>query len=233
MKFDVNAIVEAVKQNGIYICEDFLAADDLAEMRKNFHDSLVSHSFDFGSPNLKGAKLHPVDLEKFSGFRKVFLSREFQQVAQTFLQSKHIEHCHDIYVVKDLIDSKSYAQDLHFDVIPQIKFYFYLNDVTRKNGAFEYVPGSQVWTKKLRKENNQQITFENREYSRDLPKDFGAPVSMEAKAGTLIIFDTDMFHKAGYVTEGERWVVRGHSRILKSPQKNFLERLKNLIKKVS
>jgi len=36
--------------------------------------------------------------------------------------------------------------------------------------------------------------------------------SIEGPAGTLIIFSTDVFHRAGIVSEGQRHVMRGHCR---------------------
>jgi hypothetical protein len=55
--------------------------------------------------------------------------------------------------------------------------------------------------------------------SRDLPAKESDIVSVDGPAGTLIIFDTDVFHRTGTVTEGERRVMRGQS--------NFIDELNN------
>jgi len=54
---------------------------------------------------------------------------------------------------------------------------------------------------------------------------------VEGKAGSLIIFDTQTWHKAGIVSSGERRVMRGHTRPKEEVVKpNFLRRVLNRIK---
>ncbi|HTL80351.1 MAG TPA: phytanoyl-CoA dioxygenase family protein [Bacteroidia bacterium] len=126
---------------------------------------------------------------------------------------------HDIYFVKDVVGSRHHANDLHFDVSRAFKFFVYLNDTTAKNGAFACVPGSHLTAQEIRKKYGAEINFENRNLTRELPFTEKDAVAIEGKAGSLIIFDTDVFHRAGNVSEGERWVMRGHSRLKAELQK--------------
>lgn len=121
---------------------------------------------------------------------------------------------HEIYVVKDVVGSQHVAQDLHYDKIPTLKFFIYLNDTTEENGAFQCVPGSQTWTREQQQENRSKNVRPERDETRVIPDDLAKQaIPIEGKVGTLIIFHTDTLHGAGIVKSGERWVMRGHSRL--------------------
>ena len=105
------------------------------------------------------------------------------------------------------------AQDLHYDKIPTLKFFIYLTDTTSENGSFYCVPGSHKYTKKLQDKNRIELKSPEHSETRFVPLEFQSEqIPLEGKAGTLIIFDTDVFHRAGKVDKGERFVMRGHSR---------------------
>ena len=128
-----------------------------------------------------------------------------------------------IYFVKDIVGSKHVANDLHFDVLRAFKFFIYLNDTTIKNGAFACVPGSHIKAIEIRKKYGDKISYDNRELTRELPYTEKDAVPLEGKAGTLIIFDTNVFHRAGIVSDGERWVMRGHSYLSPNEISNRIE----------
>ena len=104
------------------------------------------------------------------------------------------------------------AQDLHFDVKKTLKFFLYLNDVTEANGAFSCVPGSHNKSEKIRNKYGNEISYENRHLTRQLAYNNEQVISVEGNAGDLILFNTDVWHRAGIVKEGERKVMRGHTR---------------------
>jgi hypothetical protein len=138
-----------------------------------------------------------------------------------------------IFVVKDVVGTVHHANDLHFDVQRTLKFFLYLTDTTEVNGAFRCVPGSHKEAEKIRKENPGQISYENREFSRKLPYGPEHTISVNGKAGSLIIFDTNVFHQAGKVSKGERWVMRGQTEQVKEEKKNisFFQRVLNKLSK--
>jgi ectoine hydroxylase-related dioxygenase (phytanoyl-CoA dioxygenase family) len=158
-----------------------------------------------------------------------------QSITDAYL-GKGFQSNQKIFVVKDVVGNSHHANDLHFDVQRTLKFFLYLGDTTAKNGAFSCIPGSHLITDKIRKENSDKISYENREFSRMLPYDPKDIISVEGNAGSLIIFDTDVFHQAGKVSDGERWVMRGQSEPIPSTipkanqqqkQQSFFQKLKN------
>jgi ectoine hydroxylase-related dioxygenase (phytanoyl-CoA dioxygenase family) len=105
-------------------------------------------------------------------------------------------------------------------VLHTLKFFVYLNDVSVENGAFTCVPGSHRETVLLRKQHGNAVTLDNRRITRQLPLEkFAAPEPVEGEAGTLIVFDTDAWHRAGTVSSGHRLVMRGHTRTVDTGEK--------------
>jgi ectoine hydroxylase-related dioxygenase (phytanoyl-CoA dioxygenase family) len=219
------SIQAALREDGVVILEDFLDPARVERMVGEFQQILGNKDLLLeGNPNQANAKPAALKAHGLVEFETVFLSRIFNAISRGFWRVG-VDHCHDIYVVRDVLGSKSIAQALHFDVIRQLKFFVCLNDMTRKNGAFEYVPRSHIWTQRLRAKRGLDIVFENRQITRDLPEDLGPAISCEVGAGTLVIFDTEIFHRAGNVSEGERWVARGHTWPTFTPLKVTAKRL--------
>ena len=75
-------------------------------------------------------------------------------------------------------------------------------------------PACRVRTKseKIRKKYGNKISYENRHLTRQLDYKKEQIIPIEGKAGDLIIFNTDVWHRAGIVKKGERKVMRGHTR---------------------
>ena len=84
--------------------------------------------------------------------------------------------------------------------------------MTANKGDFEYVPGTHKWVENLRRSDRaSENTFENRELSQQLPYQEEDIRAIEVPAGTLFIFDTDMFHRTGTTSVGERRIMKGHT----------------------
>lgn len=205
---------------GVAIIPNYLDKTTLNGLSGEYEDFLSLDKTDYLSPikysegEGRRVYLQLLDKKKFPYTINIFNSEYFRETTDNYLKEAHILN-KDIYVVKDVVGSKHYANDLHYDVAPTFKFFIYLNDVTAENGAFYCVPGSHKWTQEIRKKNPEKISYENRQFTRQLSDEYGDAIPVEAPAGTLIIFDTDVFHKAGTVTEGERKVMRGHTRTTK------------------
>ncbi len=117
---------------------------------------------------------------------------------------------------------------LHFDRLHTLKFFIYLLDTTRANGAFECVPASHKLTARIRAYHLRRGVRLLDLPNFDVPSVLEAPTAIEGKAGTLLVFTTDLFHRGGVIQEGnERWVLRAHSRRLPLPvyhPRKFLSR---------
>ena len=100
----------------------------------------------------------------------------------------------------------------HFDRIQSLKFWFYLTDTTKENGAFEYCPGTH-WEGHYRAGYHLSQGCSIKDIPNDIDEDLILnPVTLELRAGDLLVFDADGFHRGGVVQSGkERRVIRSHS----------------------
>lgn len=146
-----------------------------------------------------------------------------------------IEHYFNRQVTTDLFLTHEYKNNegldrngfLHFDRINCVKFFIYLTDCDEESGPFHFVPGSHTTGKKLREQGSlayaDDFISNKKDYDEKknrLEVDFpelgykaSDAVPITGKAGTMFIFDTDLFHFGGKIANGkERKVMRLHFR---------------------
>jgi len=215
----LDEIIESLKTHGVAIVENYLANESLKSITEDY-EAFVASEVD--NTYLKvldysagiGRKLIYKNLDSKLATKTVFGSKFFMDVAVGYL-GEDFDLNKEIFVVEDVPASEHVAQQLHYDIARTLKFFIYLEDTSVENGAFYCVPGSHKWTAERRVEFSDQIIPGNRDFTRDLTDEYGAAIPIEGTAGTLIIFDTDVFHKAGKVSNGRRRVMRGHTRTLR------------------
>lgn len=215
---DPAQVFKVVNQYGLAVLPNYSQPDVLKALNLEFDQIL-----DNGGQGIK-----PIDLDRGRGaivsrleidsakFPQTFsaFGVEFMQELSGLYWQKPVVPNEQVYVMNEVVGTTHLAQDLHFDVTPTFKFFLYLTDTTAENGAFSCVPGSQKVTAGLRQKYGKEIGYETRHLTRELPFREEEVVSVEGPAGTLIIFTTEVFHRAGVVQSGERRVMRGHTRPL-------------------
>jgi hypothetical protein len=215
---NVKDILDKLEKHGLVIHPFFADDKVLTELNEAF-DRIQSDEIDSEFLENKGNETVDVQIirkyhaHKDQSIKKVadfFNQKAFHEIANSFFTGESYHFCGDIFVARDKIGSKHEALDLHFDVRPTLKFFLYLTNTTVENGAFTVVPGSHLQTREIRKKLGNEISYKNRHLSRPdaLPESL---VPLEFPAGTLIVFTTELFHKAGVVTSGERRIMRSHS----------------------
>jgi hypothetical protein len=152
--------------------------------------------------------LFPIDFPSLSA---TFNGDLIRSVAHSYY-SPHKFSFNELIFITNEFECSANILPWHFDRIQSLKFWFYLTDTTKENGALEYCPGTH-WEGRYRAgfHLSQGCPVKN------IPNDIDEslirnPVTIEAKAGDLIIFDADGFHRGGIVQPGkERRVIRAHS----------------------
>ena len=235
MNFNINAL----KDRGVITIDDYVTGEELATLNRDFeqfcNEGYSSYNKHLAYSEGTGRKLINAELPSKMATKQFFNSEAFCHLSTEYL-GEPFELNKEIFVVEDVPASDHVAQQLHYDIARTLKFFLYLEDTSVKNGAFYCVPGSHKWTAHRRDKFSDQIIPGNRSFTRQLTDEFGGAVPIEGKAGTLIIFDTDVFHQAGKVTEGRRRVMRGHTRTIREMQdqksryqnahrKSFVERV--------
>ncbi|MCB1202735.1 MAG: phytanoyl-CoA dioxygenase family protein [Verrucomicrobiae bacterium] len=212
----VPQLMEAVNACGVVKVFGAIDSDTLARLRVEYDEILATDEAgvkDLGVEVGKACNVIRAELAegRFPATME-FFSRPWMQEASDLYWGEPRILNDNIFVTREIPGTQHLAQSLHFDVQETLKFFLYLNDVTRENGAFSCVPGSIGHTRAVRAESGSELSYENREYSRQHPFSEEEIVPVEGPAGTLIVFTTEVWHRAGLVSSGERHVMRGHTR---------------------
>ncbi|MFK7905181.1 MAG: phytanoyl-CoA dioxygenase family protein [Chitinophagales bacterium] len=231
-------VLELLKEYGIVVIPNYLNNESIGSLLGEFENLLTTSDTGFKSQipysNGRGAKVFRRKMKEndYPVTAQVFGDSFMNELKNAYLGSNSTLNS-EIFVVNDVVGTKHHANDLHFDIKPTLKFFLYLTDTNVENGAFTCVPGSHKVTKKIRAKYGEKISYENREFSRELPpSEVAKAIPIEGNAGTLIIFHTDTFHKAGVVSRGERKVMRGHCRLKKdnSVSKKIFNKIAQIFK---
>jgi len=231
-------IIKCLNKWGVALLPEFTNKDHLDHLITEFHFILnnefkgkTSLSMNFG----KAAKIipHQLDVTYLPKTTSFFNNPLMKELVYSFLGKKS-NFNEEIYVMKEIVGTNHVAHQLHFDVTRTFKFMVYLKDTTSLNGAFVCFPGSQNIAKGIRKKYKKMINYENLLPTRDLPYTKNDLITLEGLAGSLIIFDTNIFHQGGVVNKGERWIMRSHNRLKKAKYnifKRIILKLKDALKK--
>lgn len=214
--FSCERAAKEVAENGVAVVEGFYDTNTLDLLHREFEQAFL--------PNQKGISAIPLGVGRGLIFNKyqvdnLAYAKTFEVFSAQFMDDlasrywgRSVKLNEQIYFMNEVVGTTHVAMDMHFDILPTFKFFIYLTDTTRENGAFACVPGSQQISADIRKKLGKSLSPEQREVTRRIPFGEDEVVHIEGKAGTLIIFTTEVFHRAGKVSKGERRVMRGHNR---------------------
>ena len=212
-------ILAYLQEYGVLIVENFINYKQTSQLLKDFENIYNSgekwaENTDYSSGRCCRVNRSLINSQRFTNTTEVFGSDWMKNICNLYLGEKSLLN-HEIFLVHDVPNSVHVAQDLHHDKIPTLKFFIYLTDTTTENGSFYCVPGSHQITSEKEKKNRRNFITPDIAKTREIPDEYiSQQIPIEGTAGTLIIFDTDVFHRAGKVSKGERFVMRGHSRKL-------------------
>ncbi len=218
----VDEVVCALQKWGVVHIPGYLDANEIEGLQSEFDRILEQNEswvYPIEYPSGKGSNVVREDIAqgRFPFTSRIFGSEFMAEITEKYLDCPH-KFNSDIYVVKDLPGPPQNVNQLHFDKRTTFKFFMYITDTTVQNGAFQCVPETHPFSHSVLEKHRQLGTSVKEMPTRDLPEDTPEPTPIEGAAGTLIIFTTDTFHRAGFVLEGERRVMRAHSRALKQPK---------------
>ena len=234
---DIKTLSSLIRKNGIFKIESYLSTSEIVELKEevlDYHKTL-GDPYPFGSTYaINDPKRLPNESLQKKVFSKPWMKELFlnynNKISKGFFNS--IYSTHD-YKFDGSIGRNGY---LHFDRNLSLKYFLYLNDVTKENGAFFIQPNSHKLGKELREKawgrfiptpNDNLLKkvllklfgkhfsdIKNR-IELDYPEiyDSNKLIPVEGKAGTLIVFDSDVFHQGGKINKkgAERYVLRMHN----------------------
>jgi hypothetical protein len=240
-RLTINSKIDKMKclldSEGILIIDKFLSSTKISALKKEVisYHSAKGKPYPFGSTyainNLK--ELENENLQKI-----VFSKSWMKELFCSYNNGITKGYFDSIYSTHDFKFEGSTGRNgyLHFDRNASLKYFLYLNDVTKENGAFFIQPNSHKLGKKLRQKAWGNLipkpndSFLKKIIIKSLGKSFkdvknrieldypelydeSKLIPVEGKAGTLIVFDSDLFHQGGKINKkgAERIVLRMHN----------------------
>jgi len=209
-------IADHIARYGVVVIPSFYNRETVNLLNDEFDSILASPSqkglrpleFDHGRGAV--ATISRLSKRRWPVMHEVFSDPLQRDVARAYWNQK-IALNREVYVMNEVPGTTHVAQDLHFDVQETFKSFIYLNDISATNGAFYCIPGSHEETRDIRRRMGHSVSYDNRDSTRAIERTEEA-IPIEGPAGTLIFFTTEVLHMAGKVAEGERRIMRGHTR---------------------
>lgn len=209
---DIYNIVTTLKEFGICVIPNY---GDISELKKDVMLALEKSvdNYEFGEyVRFEGHNSY----KSYKQIDNYFNNNFFKSILDKYSTNYKIFN-ESIFITKDYkSENKGRNGYLHFDRLRCFKFFVYLTDVTQNDGPFCIVPKSHILGNNLRKKSWNEESKYNKVKNRirlDYPEIYNDKniTPIIGKAGTLIIFDTDLFHKGGETKGGERIVIRSHT----------------------
>ena len=199
-----DTIIERLKEDGYYILPGhYTITAEMIEVA----DKLMNLPGYVCGNHYKGDNVKNIPVE----LHKVVYSDELQELFGAL--------CENI-VCQDVMMTHEYKNDeiarnnwLHFDRLRCWKAMVYLTDVEKGCGPFSVVPKSHKTGYQLRQAFINAPSYEEKRnrIKLDYPELYEEPTPLYGPAGTLILFDTDIFHWGGKGETGnERKLIRSH-----------------------
>ena len=208
-------MVEVLAEDGVFRIDNYISGDTLTELHDDVLQRCTTEAghYEFGR-NYRGGDLSTYNQSNI--IHRVY-NAEWMRKLHSLYTGRPQTYGMNVFATHDYKYNGELARNgwLHFDRHWRLKFFLYLTDIDISSGAFSCSVGSRFAGSVLREKAWQQPKYEdvkNRielDYPDLIDKFPTEPV--EGKAGTLIVFDTDTFHKGGKCDEGkERLIVRLH-----------------------
>lgn len=243
--FDPAAVLHNVEQNGFHVLNGLIAGDTLNRLVAEAQwcldtdrDWLERRVSTAGAMSIVSpARVPKQERGQLHTITNLFSRAEFVELARRYLGRGTFV---DRFIVDRELPQSQPVTEWHADQQANgrrsLKFMLYLNDVTSKNGAFSYVPGShalvmnvmeqagvqgvsntevhdyeqiQRWARSL---NLTDCIRQLDEISEHIQGDYESDdyYALAASKGSLIVFDTKGLHRGGVVSTGERFLIRVH-----------------------
>ena len=213
---NIEKIKNEIYQNGFSVIDNFLCVDQLKKVNKEFNDKLSNIENNNYSENGFQGTIYSHQINNSSSqFYKLIRNRLLIDLRNEFYKYWLEDYSNKIcnYEKIDLESNNKVGLSnnsiFHYDRIPSIKIQIYLNNVDKKNGAISFIKKSHLDVRpiveKMLQKNNNPMCLKNYLTSQIKNNQIS---TIEAAAGTAIIFDTMTLHQGGKISEGHRNVIR-------------------------
>jgi ectoine hydroxylase-related dioxygenase (phytanoyl-CoA dioxygenase family) len=221
-------ILDMCKEYGICVINSFLDEDQLSAIRSEYQNLYnyeeyggINNHTEEDYTHALNIEWEDVDKSEFPAIADLVSTPLFESVTREYFIEDDVQYPSNLWAARskgvpggptgDPSDGAPYAY--HFDRKNKLKFFFYLTDVEVEDGATHFVP---EYHKKYKA---NRLSWAGEHDPRDISNVIWhyhisdtaeqKEVPVVGDAGTLIIFDTDVPHRAGDLQVGhDREIMR-------------------------
>ena len=212
--FNIKNIIQNIEKEGFYLFNDFLEKDYMDQLNSEFEKVIRNKKNTLNDKNANTIqvryfnKLNLFDENLMNTF-SIFNNEQFRKIIHKLYRTKFYYN-NQIFFQQTNLTNEPTAGEVHFDILHQYKIWIFLNDVDENNGPIEIFPKSHIENKITRiKSYKDAKRFDNR--ANRIDKLIGKKI--KANSGSILIFDSDVFHRATSVRKGSRKIIRAHSMV--------------------
>tara|TARA_Y100001938_G_scaffold73182_1_gene101389 strand:- start:5529 stop:6311 length:783 start_codon:yes stop_codon:yes gene_type:complete len=241
-KFADQDLLASLKREGYFVLKDFITKEQL-KVVLNEYDSVFNIIPDktqayLDTPNKlrhepegsyssgKHLRLHKPAYPHFPNLISLFNNYTMKSISDAYcgLHNDYMMQIFMSYEHNVCENKEDWARNywLHWDPYPALKYFLYLTDIDSGSAPTCFVPGTRKFGRECRKKMPLHSTAgwnngtPNRleDWHKDPKYTNSDAIPLYASAGTLLIFDTDLLHHGGLITEEgkERKVILVHNR---------------------
>lgn len=213
-KIDKNKVIAELNNNGFFFVPSLFNNDTMKVINDEFDKLISDKSYENSAENFKNVtqlRLSQIELldKKLLYFYSFFSNKSLKKIISSYFRTNH-KYNHQIFFQKTNLTNKPPANEIHFDKLHQIKIWIFVNSVDENNGPIELFLGSHKENKEKRLNFYEKQDF-NSELNNINQYKHSKGTKMTGPMGSVLIFDSDLFHRASPVNEGKRLIARSHS----------------------
>ncbi len=207
--WSVQDTVENIKNYGYCVVHDAFGQAELAEFIKSYEAVFKLEQPEAHIVKLDNGHMYNVHhktlrkLDGFTAFFDLFDSEKPVAVAHKYMNcffDYPVDKVNEMFEVEhNFRNGGTNGSPLHFDMVPSLKTFIYLDHITQGNGAVRVLPGSHV---KCREFALQQLLIDPNPLHSDsflCDVERYSEYHVEGGPGTLIFLDTYCIHGGGLV----------------------------------
>ena len=221
-------IFKELQDKGFCFIDSFFSEAEVVSIKEELlfiYNSMPDYSALYDKVNLEenvypyGKHLRMSSLDFIPEFKKIFLNKNFSPITQEYLGKNCQENLQIFSTYEYISENKSTSKPRnsywHFDPYPALKYFIYLEDTTLNNGCLKVIPNTVSITKEIRKQIPfEKITGDGYKVEHLINNFKDQIVNLEGKKGSLIVFDTELFHVGSNLLSDDtkRMVIIAHNR---------------------
>jgi len=221
---DFNKAIKDLNNQGFYLVEKVFDENLIKQFEKEFDYVIEKYNSTFDERSISNSSQVRIFnqknmiKDKLYACSALFGNLKIKNIIKSQFKNKFIYNS-EIFFQKSRSTKEPLASEYHFDILNSIKVWLYVDDCYEDNGPLEVVKESFRQNKEIR-----EVSYKNLNKISNISniQEHQNSLRLKAPKGSIIIFNTDLLHRATEVKSNfTRKVIRGHSFSEKALEYNY------------